>query len=777
MAVHPPVSVPIDLGGPVTVTRDTWGIAHARAATAHGAFWAQGWVAADDRLWQMEWDRRRGLGRWAEVVGRAAVREDAFFRRLDLATAARADWAALAPATRAMTEAYARGVNGWLETPGRELPPEFAHHPAAPEPWEPWHCLLVYKVRHLFMGTLHRKLWRGAVVARAGVDAAVAMAGDPLAETPIVADGVGGVMAGRSADTAPTGVAIGPDHLELLADAEAVVAGALSWLATVEAGSADGGAVEGDGASNSWAVAGSRTASGLPLLAGDPHRGIEFPNVYHQFHLACDVFDAIGLGFPGVPGFPHFGHNESVAWCITHGMADDTDVFVEAGPVTVDRVERIEVRDEQPVEVRCARTDRGPVVLGDPDGPGPSLSMAWTGLHGPDSTFDCLWPMLGSGSVAEVEAAVDRWVIPVNSMLSADTAGTISYRVRGRLVDRPPVSRWVPVPGDGAHAWGDRAPVADDRLPRWRNPERGFLVTANNLIARSGPYISLDFASSARHDRIVELLETTTAATVDDMTVIHRDVRSLVAPSMIQVFGQARPTTELGRAVLARLADWDATMDGAEAPPLIYTALRLAWADEVGARLAVTDPWLAEAGWPAPVHGARMLFEGASTLARTGRWSAVPGVADDLAATLGTIVDRVAADLAAAHGPDPDRWRWDGAHTMVCPHPLAAARPEAADLHPPADGCGGDGDTVRAASVNPSTGARAATSSVARYAFDLADWDRSGWVVPHGVSGVRGSGHDLDQRPAWLAGQLLPMVYSPGAVAAAAVGTERLTPR
>jgi penicillin amidase len=171
-----------------------------------------------------------------------------------------------------------------------------------------------------------------------------------------------------------------------------------------------------------------------------------------------------------------------------------------------------------------------------------------------------------------------------------------------------------------------------------------------------------------------------------------------------------------------------------------------------------------------------MLFDGASTLLSTGGWELVPGIGteDDLRTVLGAVLDRVAAELAERWGPEPGGWAWSRVHTMVSPHPLAVARPEIEGLHPPVDGCPGDGDTVRCGSVTPRTGDRMAAGSVARYVFDLSDWDRSGWVVPHGVSGVRGSGHDLDQRPSWLAGELVPMAYSTRAVDDLAAATEHV---
>lgn len=747
---------PLSPNGPVTVTRDRWGIGHAVAPDALGAFAAQGWLAAADRMWQMEWDRRRAFGRWAEVAGPSGLAEDKLFRRIDLAGRAQRNWEQLSPDTRAMTEAYALGVNAWLAANADELPAEFEAHGTAPEEWEPWHSVAVYQIRHFFMGTFHRKLWRGTVALRAEPELVRAMAGEVHADSSIVP--------GLSSDGRGSG---GPS-LDLLADADAVLAAAQTDLADLP---------DTDGGSNSWAVHGSRTATGSPLLAGDPHRGIEFPNVYHQCHLACDSFDVVGLAFPGVPGFPHFGHNTDVAWCITHGMADDTDVFVERGPLAVERTETIHVRGEVSVEVACASTPRGPIVLGDPASDDPALGIQWTAWHGPDTTFESLWPMLTATDVDAFESSLSPWVIPVNSVLSADTSGNISFQVRGRVVERPTANRWAPVPGDDAHCWEGIDSVPFEQLHHWRNPERGFLVTANNRISEQPPYVSLDFSGPARHDRIVELLTALEpeGADVAAMTEIHRDVHSSVAVNLLPLLRNATPTTTAGQTARASLADWNAELTADSVGATIYSGVRLQWVNEVAQRLGLDGAHLIEPGFPTPLFSGRALFSASHRLLTGDRWQLLPGMEPDgLPAVLGAAFDRVGADLAERFGPDPTEWRWDRTHTMVSPHPLATARPELADLHPPIDGVAGDGDTVRCASINPRHGDRAATGSVARYVFDLADWDRSGWVVPHGVSGVRGSGHDLDQRRAWLDGELLPMAYTPQAVAEVATETFEL---
>ena len=692
----------------------------------------------------------------------AGAREDAFFRRLGLAGIAQADYAALLPHTQTMCEAYADGVNRWLAGHGHALPAEFEHHPAPPEPWEPWHCVAVYKLRHIFMGTLTRKLWRGRIMAQAGPEAVMATVGDIEADAAMLPS------------DAQFGSGIGP-RPDLLAGAGRVLDASAADMAALAA------AMDSDGASNSWALSGARTASGKPLLAGDPHRGIEFPNVYHQNHLRCDEFDAIGMGFPGVPGFPHFGHNAEVAWAITHGMCDDTDVFVEHfadearlsdGTPVEWRYETLDVRGEGSAELQCGSTPRGPVVLGDP-ADGVALSMQWTGMFGLDTTLDALWPMLEARTAAESLEAARPWVLPVNNLLVADRAGEIVFKIRGRVVERSPASRWTPVPGTDEFAWDGLEPVPFDSLPQWANPERSFLVTANNRTADGGPYISLDFAGPSRHDRICELLAPMTGATAADMSAVHADVTSLVAPKVLDFITEHAVECghELSHTLLDMLADWDQRMTAESPAATVYSVVKRRLVEAVTERLGIAGAQLGAAGWPPAGEASRMAAGAATRMICDRNLDVVPGLDNPIGRRMAAsaCVDETAAELTQRLGSDPQRWAWGHLHRMASPHPLASALSAARDLHPPVDGCAGDGDTVRQGGTAPETGERAVHGSVARYAFDLGNWDSSGWVVPHGVSGARGSGHDLDQRQAWLACDLLPMAYSTDAVASVTV--------
>ena len=722
------------------IQRDKWGIAHVKAPNQLAAFEAQGWIAASDRIWQMEYDRLKSQGRWGETVGAKAAREDAFFRRLGLADLSKEHWDSLAQETKEITQAYARGVNRWLEAHEHDLPEEFDHHATSPEHWQPWDCLAVYKVRHIFMGTISRKLWRGFLLAKGNLELLQAMRG--------FVDG---------GSTITTSSLPAAEELTSLSNLIQANSDQLRGLTDI------------DGGSNSWAIAGSRTKSGLPLLAGDPHRGIEFPNVYHQFHMECPEFNAIGLAFPGVPGFPHFGHNDDVAWCITHGMADDTDLFVETDALEAVEwtSEELSLRGEGNFEVLRGSTQRGPVVLGDPS-QGTALSMAWTGMNGQDSTFDALLPMLKASTTEELEVAVEPWVIPVNNLLSADRDGHISFKVRGRVIERPHENRWIPVPAETSTDWSNLHPVSFEDLPGERDPDRGYLVTANNQISDGGPYISLDFAGPARYDRIVQLLEELPNATAADMEGIHSDVVSLRAPSIVEalVTSVTQFTHPLGQWLVDRLANWDCALSVESVEASMYSVIRRRWAESVGERLGVANPEFGGPQWPSPEAASRMLSEAAMHLLVDGNWHLVPGLEseDDLDSALSACIDETLEELEQRLGEDNFQWTWGRLHRMASPHPLASAVEQARHLHPPIDACPGDSDTVRCGSVIPETGERSAAASVARYVFDLDDWDRSGWVVPHGVSGVRGEGHDMDQRAAWLNCTLIPMAFTASAV-------------
>jgi penicillin amidase len=732
----------------VEIVLDALGVAHIRAGCAHDAFFAQGYVHARDRLWQMERDRRQAYGEWAEVAGPAAVAGDLLARRLAVRRLVARDLAALSGATRAMLEAYAAGVNAFVaNTAWEALPAPFVRRGLTPKPWRPEDSLAVFAQRHLAMGGWEAKVWRAAMAAVHGV-AAVARWYAPFA----LAD---------SAILAP-GSRVAPP-----ATSQALVAAVARVLAEARRPDAD--------ASNSWAVAGARTHSGLPLLAGDPHRALDLPNVYHQIHIACPKFDAIGLAMPGVPALPHFGHNAAVAWAITHTGADTGDLYVErpeAMAVVWREVQSVAVRGAAPVAVEVAHTELGAVLDRGPDGVALSLRLPeWADVN---PTFDAFLPLLGAQSVADAHEAMRPWVAPVQNLLCADRAGTIAYRTRGRLPVRAEANRYLPVPGDDAtYRW--RGYVAFDAMPRLANPHRGWIATANNRVHADpdGPYVATHFAPDHRARRLAQRLEAGRDLTVADMAAIHGDVVSLAAQDALALVGTVRAEGDVARRALSLVAEWDGTMAAERAAPLVYSAWRERLVRLVLADAAQTDSDLS----PLATTGAAAmlaLWRGrVFALARQGdRRPLPPGRAwpDLLSEAFTQAVDA----LAARFGPDPDAWRWGQAHTLP---PGGAGGGENGEGEGPFGfPLPGDPDTVRAAAYQPDTGFVVQHGSVARYAFDLGDWDASAWVVPHGAGGDPGHPHYADQVAAWREARLLPMPYTHAAVERAAVERLRLRP-
>ena len=729
----------------VSVFRDAYGIPHVKAQTVHDAFFGQAFATAQDRLWHMDHDRRVGYGRWAEYAGPDTLAQDIQMRRLQVRASAEADYEAVNSKTRAMLDAYAEGVNAFIETT-RALPIEYTLLDAHPEPWQPWDCLAVFKARHILMGVFEGKLWRARLVTELGHERA--------------AEILPGYQPGHLLITPPGAEYLGPgqDPLAgLLASAE--VAGLISDI---------------DSGSNNWALSGSRTASSKPLLAGDPHRALEAPNVYYQNHVACPEFDAIGLSFPGLPGFPHFGHNTDVAWCVTHAGADYQDLYIERFKegepelydyrgewrrASVSR-ETIQVRGGAPVELDVTVTHHGPVIVGEPAA-GHAISFKYTGTSGPNLGFQCLPRMLGAASADEIEEAMRDWVDPCNNFVYADVHGDIGYLNRGKLPLRPMANAWLPVPGwTGENEWNRFVPF--EELARARNPESGQIVTANNKIAGDDypHYIGLYFAPEYRAHRITERLKTLREATVQDMASVHAERVSIPASAYSRVLAGVSPLDDLSARALGLMKGWDGGMEADAVAPTIYSSFRIALERRVLEHLLgpLAGEALGATGRGAPIHLAQLRARLATAAGRNESSMLPPGTdwptlaAEALADGLAYLKDRV--------GDDMDSWTWGTVHFTRPVHPLSTSFPEMAlQLDPPSLPVGGDGDTPQSGSYQANQPFVVTGTSVARYVFDTADWDNSRWVVPLGASGHPGSPHYVDQAPVWGGIDLVPMLY------------------
>ncbi|MFV0532030.1 MAG: penicillin acylase family protein [Cumulibacter sp.] len=734
------------LDGQVEIYFDEWGIAHARTATAHDAFVAQGYLHARDRLWQMDAVRRQMSGRWSEWVGPQGIEADKLARRLDAAGASRRDFDSLTDESRDMLTAYADGVNEWIEYAASNdlLPYEYTLVGGAPERWQPWHGVAAMRQRGYLMGSLWHKLWRAAALSHLPPSDVAKLRFDDGGNEALVFPQ--GERAARwTADLAELGSGI--EALMMLQDPTHT-----------------------GGGSNNWCVSGSRTATGRPIVAGDPHRAFEMPGMYAQQHIACDEFDLIGFTIPGSPGFPHFAHNENVAWGVTIAFMDLHDLFIEKTDIDKTdgdrylfkdewlpmehRVETIDVRGSKPVEFDVYATHHGPLVIGDP-AKGTAISLRSIQFEPTDHSLDCMLPMMRATTSAELLDAVRGWGLVDHNLVTADTSGNIAHRIRAIVPKRGPINGWLPVPGwTGEYEWDGVIPFED--MPHFANPERGFLVTANNRVVDSDPatgrYLATDCHPPQRFERIQSRLADLSQATIADMADIHADVVSLNAPLFIALAERAEPATAAGRDLAATLADWDTQMLPNHVAPTVYTDLRWEMARLVAERTGLVQSTSSAYAVPPPGFApVTQLWWSIATLVRQ----------DDRLLLGGSTWEVVAAEALDNIAAKGDPLSWGERHRVALQHPLATAFPDArSTLNPAGAALGGDNETVLAMGAGVAGDSRTISGSVARYAFDVGDWDSSRWVVFGGTSGDPSSPHYIDQHEMWSRTEMFPMVYS-----------------
>ncbi len=690
--------------------RDAWGIPHLRAGSLEELAHAQGGNAAVDRTWQLELGRWRAEGASAARLGPSGLEWDQLARRTRLPDTARRCFDAMDDVDRDWFAAYADGVNSALPQAVLRSSEHRQLGIAAPDgSWEPWHPVGVFLVQHALFGSFPHKLWR------------------------------------RHA---------------------ALALGEAAWL------TGEDPALTG---SNAWALTGSRTASGAPLLAGDPHRVIELPGVYQQVHLGCPGVDVVGLAFPGVPGVAHYGHTGGVAWGVTNAMADQQDLFREVlrrrGPEVTARgpdgwapvvrvVETVEIRGGAPVEVEVLETERGPVVVRDlattADGDEECLSLRTPARVDGVLGLGALRRLLLARSVDDVQAALAGWVDPVNSVVAADTAGTVRRFTAGRVPSRRTPG---PVPPD---AWDPQAAWDGDEALPWSDVI-DVHVAANDRRTGDNDGLATVFAAPHRARRIRAVLGDRTGLTVDDMAALHTDTSPGGWPVLRDLL--ARTDTDADGAVAAlrdRLLGWDARMDADSHDAAVFAS----WRGALVAHL-VRQPVLAALHDPT---GYPQLFSLWTNVAER-----VGGALDRIAAGDGPPGLDVRAASAAALvsvASSPPAEPWGATHVLHPAHPLEWVEGMRVPVLPRIP-LSGDTECVLATTSAPGVGDACWRGPVARWVWDLADRRRSRWVVPFGASGHDGHPHLADQLPLWAAGDLVPVVTDRDLLTAADVWASR----
>ena len=734
------------LAAAVTIARDAHGVPTIRAAGEADLYRAAGFVQAQDRLWQMAFNRRVGQGRLAEILGASALPYDRFMRRLGLARAAERSVAALAPDTRRLLAAYAEGVNGFLATRSGPLPPEFQLLWTTMEPWRPADTLLVLKLIGLDLASNWRSELTAARLARVlPPDRLREVFPPPQPDDPVtlrqLARTLGGLRLDRLAAELPPPLPAIP-------------------------------------ASNVWVVGGKRTATGRPLLANDPHLGLSLPAPWYAMRLEAPGIDVAGAAMPGIP-FAIIGQSADLAWGVTDPGFDTQDLFIETpdpadagrymtpdGPRAFERHdELIPVRGRAPETLTVLRTRHGPVISGLDPGGGPGgrmLALAWTGLDAGDRSIEAGFKAARARDGPGFSAAFADFATPPLNIAWADRTGRFGLFSVGAVPVRRSGDGRAPVDGAaGAHDWQGRLPR--DALPRAQDIGQGWLANANNrLVGPDYPFfLTADWEPPWRAQRIGTLLREAPPLDLAGMRRIQLDRRSTLWAEFRSWLQEGQGSDPEAAAWRRRLAAWDGTTAADRPEPLVFWA----WLARLGP-LVWADELKAEAPAFAGLHGEFLL----AVHDHLPAWCDDVGtpVVETCALRSGRALDLALADLRARFGGNPAGRRWDEVHLAQLAHRPFDEVPVLRRLFSRAVPVGGDDSTVNVAHValEPGPGQFESRHAVSwRGLYDLADPARSRFVLPGGESGHPLSRHYTDQVRLWRDGLDLALRSPPDAPA------------
>jgi penicillin amidase len=726
------------------VLRDSYGVPHIYAQNAHDLFYLQGYVTAQDRLFQMDLYRRAGAGRLAEVLGEPAVDSDKHFRTVGLERVAAQEFRLLRDDTRANLTAYAEGVNKFLEQRLDALPLEFVILGYHAEAWTVLDSLVVAKLQaYDAANNINQELLRAGLASRFGTGVLATLMPDPSEHSVSVDQGAWAAVA-------------------------PYLAAGVSLPGAVAASRVLPGAGAGMG-SNCWALAGSRTATGKPILAGDPHLAVRNPSIWYEIGLEGAGYKLVGFSFAGIPGIV-IGHNDRIAWSLTYAFADTQDLFVERQDPTDPRRyeykgqfetatfvrERIDVKGRaDPVIVDVAITRHGPIITPVLEGQTAPLALRWTALD-PGRLMDFVFELARAGSWQDFTAAAADFSGAAVSACYADVDGHIGYQLIGQLPARKGDGQ-MPVPGwTGEYDWSGVLPPAAN--PSVLDPSVGLIVNANDRPTQdphSAGYIG-EWDPGFRATYIAQRLGSLAKADLPAMRALQTDYASVPVARWREAILGATPKTDLQRRAQALVRDWDGTLtaqSGGAAVTEVWLMRMLAqtfqeklgdklyaiYLDHARATFALfellaraDDPWFSDAGDPS-VRGR----DGASTAA----------------------LEDATRELVARFGTDTAKWRWGDLHTITFAHPLAIG-PLALLLNIGPLPRAGDGYSVNNGAYDPATPYKQTTNASERMIADLADLDNSLSITPVGQSGQPGSKYWGDQAPLWNAGDYKPMRFS-----------------
>jgi penicillin G amidase len=764
----------------VIVERDHWGVPHIRANSVEDMVEAQGYVMAQDRLWQMDLLRRVARGQLSEILGRATLDVDREFRTFGFGRAAERDLGLADPASHALLEAYARGVNHFIEQHTDQLPIEFTMLKYRPQPWQPTDTLVISGYMYeTLTDSWEEEIDRAKVTDRAGSERAhdlfspeAAMDHFVVGDPNIVNDGSQHSRVDPDEDDddddddddmEPDGVlkarAAQPDAVQPDAAPDLTAAMASSVRSDLEDSRRE---IRHSLGSNNWVVSGDHTATGKPLLANDTHLELSIPAIWYEIHLTAPGWNVKGFSLPGAP-LVVIGHNDHIAWGFTNNGADVEDLYSETfNPAAADEYrvngkwvkakffdEVIHVKDQPDEHLNLVVTRHGPIVRREA---GKSYSLRWTATE--PGGLSNVYNFLGKAqNWEEFRSIMKRVWGPAQNAVYADTKGNIGYVMAARVPIRKKGRGEVPVPGDtDDYEWTGYIPF--DQLPQALNPDSGLIVTANARVVGPNykPYLTDRWEEPYRTARIYDLLHDKHDLRPTDMLKVQTDTFSyphlFLADQLSAAARISTPKDARTRKLIDLLKDWNGIAD-ANSPEVSFL---------VGVRRAALDfilePYLGDQSklyrWRTTTFLQKILTD------RPAKW--LPPAYKSYDALLVAAADRAVAKLAEdSKSPRIEDWPWQRFNALDMLHPMGRA---------------GLLKTFLSISNKPQSGTRysvrAATKDhgpAMRFVANPANWDESIVLIPSGQSGQPGSSHYSDQFSYWYEGQ---PIYAPFSDAAEA---------
>ena len=761
----------------VAVERDNWGVPHIRASSLQDAVEAQGYVMAQDRLWQLDLMRRASRGQLSEIVGPLALKSDKQFRTFGFSRAAERDYAAMDKDSRALMEAYARGVNAFIEQHQKSLPLEFTLLKYKPQPWQPTDSLVIAGYMYQTLtDTWERELDRAKVEERVGADRSKDLfAVDAPMDHFVVGDPEvpnDGSQASRvdpddedDDDDMPTDTILkaavpgagGVRTPETFADVTSALWPSIEgYLEETQSEIRQGLG------SNNWVVSGAHTATGKPLLANDTHLELSIPPIWYEIHLTAPGYNAKGFTLPGAPLIV-IGHNDRIAWGFTNNGADVQDLYIETfNPAAPDEYrvngawvkaqvfdEMIHVKGQPDEHLKVVVTRHGPVVHQEGN---KAYALRWTALEpdGLGSTYNWLST---ANNWREFREVMKRVWGPGQNAVYADVDGNIGYVMAARVPTRKKGHGEVPIPGDtDAYEWTGYIPF--DQLPQALNPDSGLIVTANARVVGPNykPYLTDRWEEPYRTARIYDLLHDKTDLRPIDMLKVETDTFSFphvfLADQISAASKTAQPKDPRARKLIDGLKDWNGIADADSSLVSFLVMARRAALD------LILEPYLGRDtnlySWRSTAFLQKVLTD------RPAKW--LPPAYKNYDELLAATADRAVSMLAEQTKSERiDDWQWKELNSLDMLHPIGREGFLKHLLSITGKPQSGTGYSVRAATKRhgPSM----------RFIANLANWDDSILLIPAGESGQVGSGHYTDQFSYWYEGKPIIAPFSDAAEA------------